>query len=46
MPVRSVPDVAGLVDILGCKLSTLPIKYFGLPLGASFKSKEIWDSVT
>jgi hypothetical protein len=34
----------GLVDILGCGVS-LPVKYLGLPLGASYKAKHIWDGV-
>jgi hypothetical protein len=31
-------------DILNCT-SSLPFKYLGLPFGASFKSKAIWDEV-
>jgi hypothetical protein len=30
---------------LGCGVATLPVKYLGLPLGASFKAKHIWDGV-
>jgi hypothetical protein len=29
----------------GCGVSSLPLKYLGLPLGASFKAKSIWDGV-
>lgn len=32
--VGSVEDVGGLADILGYRVSSLPMKYLGLPLGA------------
>lgn len=31
--------------ILGCKLGKLPTKYLGLPLGATYKVKAMWDVV-
>ncbi|XP_026459690.1 uncharacterized protein LOC113360393 [Papaver somniferum] len=38
-----------IIDILakelGCKTETLPIKYLGLPIGASSRCISIWDSV-
>jgi hypothetical protein len=34
-----------LGSILGCRVATLPLKYLGLPLGASYKAKHIWDGV-
>jgi hypothetical protein len=34
-----------LADIMNCSISSLPLKYLGLPLGASFKSTTIWDGV-
>jgi hypothetical protein len=37
--------VDGSADILGCEVSYLPLKYLGLPLGASYKAKSIWDGV-
>jgi hypothetical protein len=37
--------VVWLVSILGCGVSYLPLKYLGLPLGASYKIKYIWDEV-
>ena len=41
-----VVDNAGeLAAVLGCGMASLPLKYFGLPLGASFKAKFIWDDV-
>jgi hypothetical protein len=45
VPVGDVPDVEGLADILGCKTASLPMQYLGLPLGAKFKSKDIWNPV-
>ena len=30
---------------MGCKIIQLPMTYLGLPLGANFKSKSIWDPI-
>lgn len=30
-------DEIVLAGVLGCKVTTLPIKYLGLPIGARFK---------
>jgi hypothetical protein len=30
---------------LGCKVSSLPMKYSGHPLKASFNAKSIWDGI-
>jgi hypothetical protein len=38
-------NVDGLAGILDCGVSSLPLKYLGLPLGVSFKAKSIWDGV-
>jgi hypothetical protein len=40
--VDATEDVAGLARIFGCKVSSLPMKYLGLPSRASFKPKSIW----
>jgi hypothetical protein len=45
VPVGEVPCIEELADILGCKTSKLPMKYLGLPLGARFKAKEIWNPI-
>jgi len=37
--------VDGLAGILGCGVASLPLKYLGLLLGASFKAKSIWEEV-
>jgi hypothetical protein len=34
-----------LVDILGCQLGCVPMKYLGMPLGAGFKEKTIWNPI-
>jgi hypothetical protein len=43
--VGEVPFLEELADILGCQTSTLPMKYLGLPLGAKFKSLDIWNPI-
>ena len=34
-----------LVAVLGYKQGSLPVKYLGLPLGAKFKDKSIWNPI-
>jgi len=41
IPVGCLDNVDGLAGILGCVVSSLPLKYLGLTLGASFKAKSI-----
>jgi fatty acid-binding protein DegV len=36
--------VESLAHILGCRVSSLSMKYLGL-LGASFKAKSIWNGI-
>lgn len=43
--VREVRNISCLANLLGCKVAFLPLKYLGLPLGASFRAKSIWDRV-
>ena len=45
IPVGDVPNFHELVEILGSRESALPLKYLGLPLGASFKDKSIWNPI-
>lgn len=45
VPIGDVGDVGGLAHILGCRLSSLPVKYLGLPLGASYKATSIWNGI-
>lgn len=39
VPVGAVEDVGGLSSILGFRVSSLSMKYLGLPLGAPYKAK-------
>ena len=41
--VGNVNNVDGMANILSCKVSSLHMKYLGLPLGAPPKAKSIWD---
>ncbi|GMP31378.1 hypothetical protein CsSME_00005615 [Camellia sinensis var. sinensis] len=45
IPVGEMATISVLVAIMGCRVATLPVTYLGLPLGASFKSKGVWDRV-
>jgi hypothetical protein len=45
IPVGNVNQVSRLANILGCGIASLPAKYLGLPLGASYKSTYICDGV-
>ena len=40
-----VPNILLLVDVLGCKQGSLPMKYLGPPLGAHFKDRSIWNTI-
>jgi hypothetical protein len=42
VPVGFPEDVEQLAAHLGCGTADLPMKYLGLPLGASFKLKAVW----
>jgi hypothetical protein len=42
IPVGHVEDVGQLAGLLGCGYGEVPLKYLGLPLGASFKLKTMW----
>lgn len=43
--VGDVLDLDSLAWISGCKIGVPPSSYFGMPLGAPFKSKVIWNPV-
>jgi hypothetical protein len=43
--VGCVYNVDGLAGILDCGVFSLPLKFLGFSLGASFKAKSIWDAV-
>ena len=41
VPIGLVHNFELLLNVLGCKQGTLPIKYLGLPLNAKFKYNAI-----
>ena len=41
VPVGVVPNIADMVDGLGCKQGSFPMKYLGLPLGANVKDSSM-----
>ena len=45
VPIGMVDNLDLLLIVLGCKKGTLPMKYLGLPLGAKFKDKAIWNPI-
>lgn len=45
VPVDNVNNVEGLACIMGCRVSSFPKKYRGLPLSTSFKAKSIWNDI-
>lgn len=45
VPIGAVDDIGVLAGTLGCKISALPLKYLGLPLGAPHKACTIWDGI-
>ena len=45
VPIGDVVNEGELVGVSGCGTAFLPLKYLGLPLGACFKTKTIWDDI-
>ena len=45
VPIGMVHNFDLLLTVLGYKQGTLPMKYLGLPLGAKFKDKTIWNPI-
>ena len=45
VPMGVVHNFGLLLNVLGCKQGTLPMKYLGLPLGDKFKEKTIWNLI-
>jgi hypothetical protein len=43
--VGDVGDVTPLADFLCCRVGALPMQYLGMPLGSSYKSVTIWNSI-
>jgi len=45
VPIGEVKNMYTLVEILGCRVGTLPMSYIGMLLGASHKSPTIWNPI-
>ena len=45
VPVGKVHNLDVLVGLLGCRHTSLPLKYLGLPLGAKFKEVSLWNPI-
>ena len=45
VPVGVVNNIDLFLVVLGYKQDSLPMKYLGLPLGAKFKEKTIWNPI-
>jgi hypothetical protein len=45
LPVSPIDNMGRLAGLLGCGVGDLPLKYLGLPLGASFKLKSMWTGL-
>ena len=43
--VGDLPNLRVLADIIGCRIGSLPMSYLGMPLGANFKSKTVWNFI-
>ena len=43
--IGDVPNIQELAAMLDCRISALPMNDLGLPLGARYKSKALWDPV-
>ena len=43
--VGVVPNIADVVDVLGCKQDSFLMKYLGLSLGANVKDSSIWNPI-
>ena len=45
VPIGEVSNVFVLVEILGCRVGSLPMTYLGMPLGVSHKSPAVWNPI-
>ena len=43
--VGVVPNIVDMVDVLGCKQGSFPIKYLRFPLGANIRDRSIWNPI-
>ena len=45
VPIGVLHNMDVLVGMLGCRQSSLPLRYLGLPLGAKFKKLSVWNPI-
>uniref|UniRef100_A0A2N9EQD7 Reverse transcriptase domain-containing protein n=1 Tax=Fagus sylvatica TaxID=28930 RepID=A0A2N9EQD7_FAGSY len=45
VPVGHVDGLDDLADLLHCRIGCLPLLYLGMPLGASYKSVDVWNTI-
>ena len=45
VPIGEVNGLSALADLLYCHVGSLPLQYLGMPLGASYKTLEIWNPI-
>ena len=45
VPVGMVPNIADMVDVLGCKQGSFPMQYLGLPLDANVRDRSVWNPI-
>jgi len=45
IPIGKVPDLHHLAQFFDCRVDSLPSTYLGLPLGASYKCKTVWEPI-
>jgi len=43
IPIGEVSELNNLVHFLGCGVDYPPLSYLGLPLGAPYKCKAVWE---
>ena len=43
--VEEVNNLDALINILQCRVGSLPMKYLEMPLGTSFKTTSIWNPI-
>ena len=45
LPIGHMDNISTASGVLGCNVDVFPTIYLGLPLGAKFKEKAIWDPI-
>ncbi|KAG2411395.1 hypothetical protein I3760_Q000600 [Carya illinoinensis] len=45
VPIGEVSNIRHLARTMGCKVSSFPMTYLGLPLGSASRTIAVWDSV-